>query len=89
MPVRGKCPYGQGEKAHSMDKRHPHDYTPPGICTQRCTCGSRKWRLEVGGPLPPIVNCDRCGRENRTATAYERGRFHPHAVEPAGKGVPF
>lgn len=85
----GQCPYGSGEKAHTMNARHKHDYTPPGIAIQRCTCGSRKWVLTVGGPLPVSVTCARCQRENRTATAYERGRFHPHSERATAGKAPF
>jgi hypothetical protein len=76
-----RCPYGEPRRRCSMDKRHDHAYRPPGICTQRCTCGSRSFILKVGGPLPPVVVCERCTRDNKTATAYERGRFSPHPPE--------
>jgi hypothetical protein len=87
--MASKCPYAPGERDHTMAKRHNHPYTPPSVAIQRCTCGSRRWSVTTGGPLPPHVTCDRCGRENKTATAYERGRFHPVDVEPASGKPPF
>lgn len=69
------CPYHMAGKTHSMANRHEHEYRPPGIAAQRCTCGSRRWVVKVGGPISVLVFCERCSRENKTATAYERGRF--------------
>jgi hypothetical protein len=56
--------------------RHTHDYRPAGTSPRRCTCGSRAFTLTAGGPLPVHVACTACARENRVATAYERGREH-------------
>ena len=81
------CPYAETGKPCDMGKRHKHLYRPPAVGVQRCTCGSRRWTLAVGGPLPPIVTCDRCTRDNRTATAYERGRFEGFPVRT--ERVPF
>lgn len=66
-PLRKAC--------NDAEQRHDHDgYTPASDCTQRCACGSRKWKITVGGLLPPSVTCAGCASQNRTATAYERGR---------------
>jgi hypothetical protein len=56
-------------------KRHDHPYTVTGRAARRCTCGSRRWKVKAGGPLPVTVFCESCHRENRTATAYEEGRL--------------
>lgn len=69
------CPYAEAGKPCDMGKRHKHIYHPKAPAVQRCTCGSRNWTLTVGGPMPVHVTCDRCSRENRTGTAFERGRF--------------
>jgi len=55
--------------------RHSHRYAPHGGATRRCTCGSRKFHLNAGGILDVQVACATCGRMNRGATEYERGRL--------------
>jgi hypothetical protein len=54
--------------------RHEHGYRPPPAASPRCPQGHRQFRIKVGGPLPVSVFCTVCQQENRTATAYERGR---------------
>jgi hypothetical protein len=54
-------------------KRHAHPYIVGTNGYHRCTCQSRRYLINVGGVLPPSVNCEKCGRENATATAFERG----------------
>ena len=54
--------------------RHEHGYRPPPAASPRCPNGHRTFKIKLGGPLPVSVFCTRCQQENRTATAYERGR---------------
>jgi hypothetical protein len=54
-------------------KRHNHPYMVGTNGYKRCSCGHRKYVITVGGALPPFVGCEKCGRENTTATCFERG----------------
>jgi len=53
--------------------RHLHPYVPGTNGYKRCNCGSRNYQITTGGVLPPVVTCEKCHKENATATAYERG----------------
>lgn len=55
-------------------RRHEHPYTLGRAGFRQCHCGSRAWKITLGVPLGPLVACSRCGKDNRTATAYEQGR---------------
>jgi hypothetical protein len=60
--------------------RHVHTgYRPPAAVAQRCPAGHRDLQIRVGGPIPPVVSCTVCQQQNRTATAYERGRADARA----------
>jgi hypothetical protein len=70
--------------------RHTHPYTVKAAGARRCTCGSRRWKVTTGGPLPVQVSCENCTRQNVTATAYERGRAEgPREVTDASAAPPF
>lgn len=58
----------------SGSPRHTHDYEQDGPAPRQCTCGHRRWLIKLGGSLPPAVECAKCQRPNRMATAYEIGR---------------
>lgn len=66
------CPFGDCRKTTA--DRHEHPYKPPPIGQQQCSCGSRHWSVTLGGSLPVSVHCDRCHKQSRISTAYERGR---------------
>jgi hypothetical protein len=54
--------------------RHEHDYRQPAGMNARCRCGSRRFKVKVGGLLPSAVSCRNCGARHRVASAYEEGR---------------
>jgi hypothetical protein len=72
MPDPAKHPYQPADCAKLP--RHYHEYKPPASVAQRCPRGHRMFIVRVGGPLPAQVSCTECREQNRTATAYERGR---------------
>lgn len=84
-PLEDHKPWSEG---CTKRKRHHHPYTLGPVGFRQCHCGHRHWSIALGGGLPLLVTCARCGRENRTATAYERGRDDGprkvnHEAEPA------
>lgn len=71
-PLDSGCVFG--DVPHNRTPRHHHPYIPPECAYHRCRCGSRQWLVKTGGPVPTLVVCARCSKENKPATAYERGR---------------
>lgn len=59
-------------------ERHKHTYTVHRFGARRCSCGSRRWVITCGGPLPASVTCEACSKQNYAATAYECGRADVH-----------
>lgn len=82
------CPFGP--EPHSRGSRHKHPYQPESDAPRQCGCGSRAWEVTVPTLLPVSVVCARCGKVNRVATAYERGREKgPRVRDNAGSAPPF
>lgn len=82
------CPFGDTE--HTRERRHDHPYRLGEYGRRQCGCGSRRWKLTVHPIIGFTVACERCGQNNVTATAYERGRDAGQRVRVvAGDRAPF
>lgn len=60
-------------RCHDDLTRHKHHYIPKAPAAVRCSCGHTKFVLNIGGGLPALVSCAKCGTRNRTATCHESG----------------
>jgi phage FluMu protein Com len=72
MPITRQCPHCR--TAREAHPNHDHPYKIKEYGARRCTCGSVHWVLSAGGSVPLAVKCERCGRRNYSASAYEQGR---------------
>lgn len=82
------CPFGTGPCRKPGRHNHPYPVGEYGV--RRCSCGSRHYVVVTGGPLPARIVCERCRKENYSATCYEAGRARgPRTVETADAGPQF
>jgi hypothetical protein len=64
-----------GPACDTGTSRHDHDWLPVSRTARRCSCGGTRFKIKVGGALPPTVVCLKCASPNRTASSWTEGYF--------------